>query len=257
MQKILVFAGNKQSGKSSSAKYVVGSQMKRAGALTHFEINPDGHLLVNTKYDDVNGVSQEAMGIMDIYRTDIEFLRYASEKIWPYCKVYSFATILKESCIAIFGLNPAEVYGSDDDKNKLTKIKWEDLVSLTGNTAVPTGYLTNRQLLQEFGTICRTLKPDCWIEACYSQIIAEGYPNVVIDDGRYENEVDAGPKHNAQTVLLTKCPFNDAHSSEKVLEIPRNKFQFVIDNANMTLTEKNAKIDEVLITTGWNSGTIS
>jgi len=257
MQNILVFGGTKQAGKSSAARYVVGSQLKRAGAISHFEINEDGHLLVNTKYDDVNGVTQDAMGILDIYRTDIDFVRYAAEKIWPHCKVYSFATILKESAIAIFGLNPAEVYGSDEDKNKLTKIKWSDLSALTGRTDVPEGYMTNRQVLQEFGTICRKLKPDCWIAACYSQIIAEGYPNVIIDDCRYENEVDYGAARKANTVLLTRQPFVDDHSSEKIHEVSRSKFQFILDNANMTLEQKHNELENILVSAGWSTGIIS
>lgn len=258
MQNILVFAGTKQAGKSSAARYVVGSQLKRAGVLSHFEIDNDGHLLVNTRYEDVNGDIQDAMGILDIYRTDAEFLRYASEKIWPFCKVYSFATILKESAIAIFGLNPGEVYGNEADKNKLTKIKWKDLSKLTGDrTAVPDGYMTNRQVLQEFGTICRALKPNCWIEACYNQIIAEGYPYVVIDDGRYENEVDYGAERGSKTCLVTRQPFVDSHSSEKIHEVSRSKFQFILDNTNMTMEQKNTELENILVSAGWSTGIIS
>lgn len=265
-QNVLVFAGTKQSGKSTAAKFIHGFRMKEAGSIRCFDISADGELLVNASFRDTNGdILETNNAILDIYRQDFEFGKYAHEKIWPYAKVYNFAEELKEACIRIFGLNPKNVYGSDEDKNQPTSIKWQDVWPLLSNGRKDeiiakyrkenylNRFLSHREFLQDYGTLCRIIQPNCWVEACWRKIKDEGYPYIIIDDCRYENEVDISTGFGAKIVLLTLQPFKDSHSSEKIHTVDRKKFHFVLDNANMTIEEKHRELVKILNEVGWTT----
>ncbi len=45
----------------------------------------------------------------------------------PSAKVFSMAGPLKRFCVEILGLSPSQVYGSDEDKNSLTRYQWGNL----------------------------------------------------------------------------------------------------------------------------------
>lgn len=251
MQQILVIAGCRQSGKSTSAKYITGIKLKQANILNWFDIAPTGELLVEAIHEN-NSTSRDA--ILDLYRQDFEFMQYASQNIWPYCKIYSLANILKQVCANIFSLNPINLYGSDEDKNKLTNINWKSIQQTTKNikeNKKDGDFLSHRELLQEFGTICRNIQDDCWIQACYNHIKEENYPYVIIDDCRYENEIKISKKNNAKIILLQNQPIPDGHNSEKILTFDRKLFDFTIDNRKMSLKEKNDELTKIMIQIGW------
>ena len=42
-------------------------------------------------------------------------------------RTYSFADPLKQICINLLGLSNEQCYGSDEDKNSLTSLRWEDI----------------------------------------------------------------------------------------------------------------------------------
>ncbi len=246
MQKVLVFAGAKQSGKSTSAKWVHGYQMQKAGVIKSFRIDEDCDLLIT--------LPQGQECVLDIYRDDEEFIEFAMFNVWPYAKIYSFAEELKQSAIRIFGLDPQGFYGSDEDKNQLTHIKWENIANIIGVEKFQEvqknlkEYLSYRELLQQFGTVCRQFYPDCWIHACWAKIQAEGFPLAIIDDCRYENEVDFSNLQGAKTVRLSLKPYDDNHSSERIHLVDKSKFFADIDNKNLTIDEKNAQLQTIVET---------
>lgn len=263
-QKVLVFAGTKQSGKSTSAKFIHGYRMREAGAIKWFDVSEEGELLVNAYFTDANGNKVETNNaILDIYRQDFDFAQYANEAIWPFAKVYSFASELKDSAIRIFGLNPQYIYGSDEDKNQPSTIMWPHIWTLLDeerqeeikdkyNNDISSRYLSHREVLQEFGTVCRKFYAPCWIQACFTRIKEEGYPFCIIDDCRYENEVDYATKEGAFLVLLDRQPFkNDTHSSEKIHSVDRKKFNYIIPEVSMK--EKNEELVKVLQLAGWTT----
>lgn len=272
MQKVLVIAGTKQAGKSTAAKYITALRMQQAGNLRRFEIDKDGDLLVSSAIKTENGV-EEGFGVLDLYRTDEEFAKYAYEKIWPYTKIYSFANYLKDTAINIFSLNPKNIYGTDEDKGALTQIKWSKIWpllsknrqdeitasvmkewNLTDEKDVLDKYLSHRAFLQEFGSLCRQIDPDCWTNACWRDIKYEGFPYVIIDDCRYENEVDISNQNGAKILLLDKQLFKDSHASEQIHKVKKSKFHFILKNETMTLDEKHAELRVVLEKFGWNLG---
>lgn len=243
-QKVLVIGGKKQSGKSTSAKFIHGHLMKAAGTIKDFRIDQDNDLLITLP------TGEECL--LDIYRQDFEFAQWAQQAVWPFAKIYSFAEELKESCIRIFGVNPICIYGSDADKNKPTHIKWKNIVKLLTPERYQEvqhrldDFLTHRELLQEFGTICRIFYPDCWIASCWRKIKAEGWPFCIIDDCRYENEVDYSAIQNAYIIRLSLSPYQDNHSSEQIDRVAASKFYLDLDNKKLTIDQKNEQLVKLL-----------
>lgn len=268
-QKVIVFAGTKQSHKSTSAKYITASRMKKAGFLKSFEIDNEGDLIVSSTVKNDDGTFSEGRGVLDLKRSDDDYVKYAYEKIWPLAKIYSFADRLKQSCVEIFSLNPQYIYGTDQDKNRPTHIQWDRIWNFLPDSRkdeiiakyrhnVKSNFITHRELLQEFGTICRTLDEDCWVKSCWSLIDEEGWPFVIIDDCRYENEVDYCNSRDAKVVLLTHQPFkDDTHKSEQIHTVDRKKFSYILDNKDMSFEEKNNELEKILVQFGWTTGEIT
>jgi hypothetical protein len=269
MQQVLVLAGCRQSGKSSSAKFIHGCRMLGAGTIDWFTQADNGDLVVKAFLQNEKGEKEEANAILDIYRRDFEFAQYAHEKIWPFIKVESFAESLKQTAIEVLGLDPENVYGTDEDKAKPTHLKWDGFWHLLSierqkelckkrevewkkNTPL-TDNPTNREVLQDFGTICRLFDEDCWVNACWRRIEGEGYPFIVIDDCRYLNEITISKKKNATIVLLDNQPIQDNHTSEKVLTFDRSIFDFVVENSKMSMEEKNNELIKILTQIGWTT----
>jgi hypothetical protein len=269
MQKVLVFAGTKQSHKSTSAKYITGSRMKKAGLIKFFEIDNDGDLIVPTSVQGPDGELSEGRGVLDLRREDEDFARYAYENIWPLAKIYSFADGLKESAISIFSLNPKNIYGTDKDKEEPTTIVWKnvfDILPAAAQTSLNEKYkdvknwkkqcMTHRELLQYFSDVCKVFDFDCWVKATWEKIKLEGFPYCIIDDCRFENEVDVSRANNADVILLTHQPFKDTHASEQIHKVDRAKFSYILDNADMTFEQKNEELEKILTKFGWNTGNL-
>jgi hypothetical protein len=173
-------------------------------------------------------------------------------------KVYSFAGPIKEFCHKVMGLTYEQCYGSDADKNTLTRYWWEDMphyprivervrqeadkawlarhrldrfvTRRLGNMEscfanymtmkLPTGQMTARQVLQEFGTgIGRQMYGNIWVEATLRAIQSDGCALAVIDDCRFPNEVEGVKSVGGYVFRLTRAPFkDDEHISEKALD---------------------------------------
>jgi hypothetical protein len=268
MSKVLVFAGAKQSGKSSGAKFVAGYTMCQLGRKgvpflpTRFLIDDDGKLIINAVFSDIEGRQHDGEGILDLTRTDPEFKLWMRDIVHPHVKIYSFASYLKEAAIIIFGLDRSKVYGTDEDKNSPTDIKWKDITfAFSGpsiNKMKKNGkydkFMTIREFLQVFGTdICRKIKSNCWVEACFREI-AEDRPDLaIIDDGRFENELTVSRDMGAKIIKLDRTiESEDDHDSETVIKhISSRLVDRVIENQEMTISEKNEEILTQLYDWGW------
>lgn len=248
MSKVLVIAGYKEGGKSSAAKFLTGYFMQQAGRLKLFDVNDKGELITNTRFTNAQGVEEEGQGILDIYRRDYEFIRYAISNIWPHVKVYSFADRLKQTLEIVFGVPHELLTGTNEQKNTiLPHILWENMPGYKGKE---TGPMTARQLAQYFGSeVCRAIYDDCWIEACATDIMNDDPPIAIIDDARFPNEVRYMQKSGAKAIKLCRKPHSgDSHQSETALDkMDEGEFDAVIHNENMTMQEKNeAVLAEVL-----------
>lgn len=261
-QKVVVFSGRKQAGKNTCSNFIHGKLMKNAGVTKEFEINDEGQLMVyaETYEDDI--LVQSGMGVLDLERVDREFVEWMSQQIWPMVKVYHFADYLKSVCMDLFGLTHKQCYGSNEDKETHCEVKWKDisfaLPPRTVGELKKSGrldtFMTARQFLQEFGTnICRKIRHDCWVDACFADIKKENVPLAIVADCRFPNEVEGSQKHGAKVVRLTRNPFpEDTHPSETALDkYPLEKYDAVIDNKEMSIRVQNAELEQLLVDWGW------
>lgn len=175
------------------------------------------------------------------------------------CKKYAFATYLKNMCVDLFGLTPKQVYGSNDDKNSTTQIKWEQLPfdaeviqHLKVKHVAKNNYLTARQFMQIFGSdICRYIDSDCWCRATLKEI--ESDKNVdfaFICDARFPNEINFFLKYDPIIIRLLRNLFDSKHISETALD----NYEwddllcsiYIVDNSDMLIQEKNSFLDKIL-----------
>lgn len=269
-QKILVFAGKKQSGKSSAANFVTGyilAQMGRRGNTNcpnNFTIDEDGSLIVDTVVSDIDGNRVVEGGTLDLSRMDEDFIVWAYNILWPTVKIYAFADELKRIATTVFNIDPALVYGSDEDKNTPIHIKWKNMclflpprkINDLKKSEKYDKKMTVREFLQFFGTnICRVLDDDCWTRTCFNQIVADGSELAIIQDCRFANEVKAAKKIGAKVIKLTRTVQFDVHESENDLDkLGNDQFDLVIDNEYLTIREKNMAILDYLYQIGWLTG---
>lgn len=272
-QKILVFAGKKQAGKSSAANFVTGyllSQLGRRGfpfCPKKFDIDEDGQLIVDTETIDIDGNTQLSNGILNLRRRDEEFVTWAMNIMWPHVKIYSFADTLKWIAINVFGVPDNLVYGNEEDKSQSTHIKWKDmsafLVPIKINALKRSGLydqnMSVRAFLQYFGTnVCRKIYNDCWVNNCFKNIIEEGAELAIIDDARFANEIKTSKKMNAKVIKLERFVDKDSHDSEKELDkISTRYYDLQIDNQYMTIKEKNQAILDAMYDWEWFNSHIS
>src|SRR6185503_15612283 len=121
-QRILGISGRKQSGKDTTCNFL------HSLAIFHHKISPrafidevSGKLIVQT------GPNENDLGILDLDNKDPEYLDWAEKNLYPFVKSYSMADNLKWFCVNFAGLLPEQVWGTDEQKNTLTKYKWEDM----------------------------------------------------------------------------------------------------------------------------------
>ncbi len=249
-QKILAFAGAKQSGKTTCLNFMHGYQLVRHGVITDFAISPEGVLFVEAVEDGVEGG-----GELDISRTDEEYIGYARANIWPFVKCYNFADPLKYICTNLFGLEWTQCFGTDKQKNTKTPIKWDVVSKLTNTSPDKDESMTAREFLQFFGTnVCRAIKPDIWTNSCIQRIKEEQSELSIVGDCRFPNEVESIQKSGGRVIRLTRRIFEDLHESETALDKENydwDNFDLVIDNANMTLQETHDFLLKSIQKWGW------
>jgi hypothetical protein len=162
------------------------------------------------------------------------------------CQEFAFADTLKEFCINVLGLEHSQCYGSDEEKNTLTKYKWEDTPHFNLGWDEDRVYMTGRDVMQIFGTeSVRAWFGNVWADATMRKI-SQSLPLglALVTDNRFPNEVEAvlsQPK--GYIIRLTRSPYagSDMHSSETALDDfdwDRPKC-FILDNAHMTKDEQN------------------
>ena len=258
MTKILAFSGRKQSGKTTCSNFIHGYQLRAFRVVDNFAITEDGRLLITTD------PSPDSYGELNVHRKDAQFVDWASYNRWPYIKSYSLATPLKLMAIELFGLKEEQVFGSEIQKNKKTHLKWEDMPKadskLMKKILPPDarkgwewkkGKMTGREFLQFFGTeICRKIHEDIWADRLIKDIEIDSSLLAIVDDVRFENEVEAIQAAGGKVVRLTRSLHSDDHSSETNLDSYDN-FDETIDNKNLSINETNQEIVRLLEEWGW------
>ena len=154
--------------------------------------------------------------------------------------IYNFADPLKEDiCINMFGLSYVQCYGEDHNKNELVDAYWDNK------------QLTARDLMQLIGTdLFRKLNSNVWVNALINKINKNQHEIVIVSDCRFPNEIEAIKNQNGIVIRLNRNPHNSEHSSEMILDPINynwNKFDFIINNAHMTVREQFETIKKIII----------
>jgi hypothetical protein len=232
--KIIGISGRKQSGKNTCANYITGHILQAKDMVQEFNINSEGKLEIKT--NDSNG--NVGWGIFDILRKDDIFVNYAERELWPFVKVYHFADSLKNICHSLFGLTLDQVNGSDEHKNQLTNLLWDDMPE---NHSNQTGPMTAREFMQHFGTnVIRKIKDNAWVDCTMSSILSEGSEVSIIPDVRFPNEVEAIQKNGGRVIRLTRDIHNSDHKCETALDKDKfdwRKFDVVVDNQDQSIEQ--------------------
>lgn len=174
-----------------------------------------------------------------------DFLERNRRELFPGCQVHAtgFADALKRCVHELFNVPIENLYGDDEQKNRLT------------DTYFQGERLTARRLMQVFGTdMVRALDPDAWVNATMAKIKRNGGLTLLCDV-RFPNEVEAIQRSGGKVVRLTRngdCA--DGHESELALDVGNydwGKFDAVLDNAAMTLDEQNRALVKRLKVWKW------
>lgn len=247
MGNLIAFSGKAQSGKTTTLNYLHGHVMLSHGLIKRFFIDEQGRLVVNAEYQDENNKRFERMGVFDLTQEDESFVNYAASTFWPLVKGYNFADPLKRICMGMFGLTKEQCYGTDEEKNSLTEILWDNVSHDGQRGSDRDGYMTAREFMQFFGTnICRRINGGAHIDPTISQIKTEGSDLAVIGDCRFKNEIEAVHKEGGKVLYFTRNEeSSDGHESEQASK-NKDVCDAVIDNANMTIEEQNQLVIEQL-----------
>jgi hypothetical protein len=224
------------------------------GIIKKFFIDEHGRLVVNAEYQDEHNKRFESMGVFDLTQDNESFNTYAANSFWPFIRGYNFADPLKRICMDMFGLTKEQCYGTDEEKNSLTPMFWEDMPGWTPDPACPVGNyyhragpMTAREFMQYFGTnMCRKMNNFAHISPTMRQIKAENPELAVIGDCRFKNEIEAVHKEGGKVLYFTRNEeSSDAHESEQASK-SKDMCDAIIDNANMNIEEQNQAVIEHL-----------
>jgi hypothetical protein len=247
MTKIIAFAGTKQAGKNTAANILAGTILHAVGYETSVD-NTTGDLLL---LDDESKFVK-----IDLLTRKPEIREWLNENIYPFVKMYSFADSLKEFCINVLGLTEEQCYGTNEQKNSKTHIKWnvfrkflnKDTYEEINKKNCWNKYCTGREIQQIVGTdIVRSINPDGWVNNTFYKINKERPRHAILVDTRFPNEVTGTQKNGGIVIKLTRCPFKDEdlHSSERALNNYVG-FDGILDNQNMSIEEQGVALAQLL-----------
>lgn len=273
MGKIVAFAGKKQAGKSTAGNFLFGLEMwsildpdSKEPLISTFRIDDKGRLIIPVDFGPDKGGIRD--GIFDPSSREVFVRTFLNAHVWNHVKMYSFADILKEVAISLFGLTESQCFGTNEEKNTYTKLKWADMPTFNwdspnkrklafnqvkslgfalSDTWSPDDYMTSREFMQYFGTdICRKMYGDVWANATVNRITQDDPGIGIITDCRFPNEVASVKNAGGVVIRLTRSVHStDEHHSETALDknvYDWSNFDAVIDNANMTISQQNEAV---------------
>lgn len=254
MQNIIAFSGRKSSGKNTAGNLILGLYMGMTDVVHGAcMIDDNGKLLISDLFGDTNHE-----GIFDPYYDSPDMANFLAEYVSPNVKLYSFADGLKQDvCINLLGLTWKQCYGTDDDKNSLTDLRWENMPGLKESKyAKNKGKMSGREVLQYVGTeIFRKMFGDVWAASTLNRIRKDDSAIAIITDCRFPNEVEYTQKYGGKVVRLTRNQnIKETHASETALDKENfdwAKFDAIVDNDKLAVKEASDEIEKLLVEWGW------
>lgn len=233
---VLGISGRKQSGKTTAGNFILSLYMSKLGLAQQILLDDEGQILLS----DFGG-NQSYQGLFQphlIPQSDID-AQNLLHKLYSQVKIYNFADVLKQDiCMNILGLTYDQCYGTDDNKNQMTHLTWNDKT------------LSSRDAMQIIGTdIFRKLDPDVWVKATISKIVREKPDLAIITDCRFPNEVSSIQNIGGKVIRLTRNPHNSDHLSETILDRDKydwSKFDYIIDNTESSIYDQVKEIKKLI-----------
>lgn len=236
MSNIVGISGKKQSGKTTCGNFLFGCAMLSNGVVEYAKIDGSGNLIVPYQTDDGETMPCE----FPVDSLHPSMLLYMQENVWDDVKIYSFADNLKKLCVEILGLTERQCYGTEEEKNSVTNINLQDCIFDTMRSRK----MTAREVMQYVGTdFFRRIYPNVWVDSTIRKIQRENPRLSVVADCRFPNEVEGIQNVGGKVIRFTRNIFGDKdqHPSEIALD-DYDKFDAIIDNQEMTVSEQNEAV---------------
>ena len=161
--------------------------------------------------------------------TFAQFLKEELEKqLGKTVKVDSFAANLKQCCAILSGQSSCVFY------NQNLKDKKANFLSLT-----------NRELMQKFGDLTRSIDKDIWIKSLFNKYLDNPPEYLIVSDVRFKNEAEHIKKLDGILIRIESDRVKeDNHISEIELD-NYSKFDLEIsNNKSLTLEELKSKAND-------------
>jgi hypothetical protein len=141
-------------------------------------------------------------------------------------KKVAFADRLKEAIHLIFDVPREWLWGSDEDKQKLTKVAWNDFENFDKTDKDDNIFLSVRELMQIFATeVCRSKIPGIW----YRYLPIRPNENLVVSDLRFANEAEF-LKQNQAILIKVHRPSAQGGKHESEAGLPDTTMNHVLSN---------------------------
>ncbi len=239
MPKFIVLSGKKQAGKTTCANFI----------KTYLEKQ-----YITTKKLKVSKSAKEEWD-----ETGVMTLPGLIGRPTNLIKITSFASPIKEFCLNVIGLSEKQIYGTDEQKNSDTHIKWDTMpdeiqkrydyphrlktirrsLGSKIDLPLPSKFMTAREVMQIFGTdVMRTFFDyDIWAKAPFQKDYGTTQV-IIIDDCRFPNEADMALKNDAILIRLGRNRLHDTHASEIAMDdYDTHNYTYTIENQNISLEE--------------------
>tara|TARA_R110002020_G_scaffold55309_2_gene153590 strand:+ start:12867 stop:13697 length:831 start_codon:yes stop_codon:yes gene_type:complete len=259
MTQIVGFAGKKQSGKNTACNFVLAMKLAELGICKKSRLSEDG----NVEVTDILGETTDNMEWIPFESPYVDTKKLFENELGSFIKMYALADSLKEVAVSVLGLERKQAFGTDEDKNSKTNLKWQDMPGVINKSKASSlgltsgqmeklnllvhknGIMTAREVLQYVGTdIFRKMNSNVWIDSLYRKIEEDSPEVALISDVRFENEISSLQEKGGFVVGLSRDPYDkgDRHASEAEIENCINLSDKVIDNTSLSIPEQNEQI---------------
>ncbi len=212
--RLIGLAGEKGSGKDSSANFIAGINLVTHNFIDEFHSTNGGKIEIGGKVKNINDIAPR------------------------YIKIYHFADYLKEIAYNLFGVSANDLMYN---KEAFTRYYWRDMPGVITDQALynmvtrflerksdladtsytlpiiyhKDGPMKVRELIQYVGTeLFRKINANCFIEYLFNRIWMDSVKLAIIADARFINELDAIKRAGGLNIKLLRGTNSDGHASE-------------------------------------------
>jgi hypothetical protein len=176
---------------------------------------------------------------------------------------FAFAEPLKRFCIDTLGLTREQCYGTDEQKNSLTKYKWENFPDYNSTIAEPAykarthpprGLMTGRQIMQHWADVLKRQDPNIFLNAFIKSVREASPALAVVSDCRFVPETMAILDESSENIVIRLdrvIDSNDLHVSETELDNFEHSRYVRIANQNFSENQLISYIRNFY--RGWNT----